>query len=145
MQKRRDSTFRFYEPARDREVVLELFKQQNLPVYLPLPEEDPSVAVAVVEEREGKVVRALVLKATIEAHYVNIGDDPYPLNRMTNIAEGAVMQLNVDLSRLKFPVFTDGRARVSKSMPEMIEFMKKRLSFEPETDAFVGLCKDLGK
>lgn len=139
-----DSTFRFIQ-EQDIPALKEIFVAQNLPVYLPVPGEDPSVAVAVIEEVRGQLVKALILRSTLEAHYVTGEPDAHALNRMLSLAEGAVMQLNVDLARLKFPLYTDGRARVSRTMPEMIEFMRTRLNFIPETDQFVGLVKPLGK
>jgi hypothetical protein len=54
------------------------------------------------------------------------------------------MELGVELSRLKFPVFTAARARVPKNMTEMIGYMQKHHAFLPETDAFVGLFKKIG-
>jgi hypothetical protein len=138
------STYRFYQEA-DTIELKRIFESQGLPVYLPVPGEDPSVAVAVVEEEDGKMKRALILKASLEAHFITPDEDPYALNRLTQIAEGAVMQMNMELARLKFPVFIDGRARVPKFMDKLINFMKKRLGFVAETDQFIGLCKRLGQ
>lgn len=138
-----DSTFRFWYPS-DIPELKKIFEAQGLPVYFPDPEKDPSVAFVVVEEKDGKPIRGLILKTSLEAHFITPDEDPYALNRMSQIAEGAVMQLNVDLARLRFPVFIDGRARVPKWMTKMVDFMKNRLGFVAETDQFVGLCKRLG-
>lgn len=138
------SIFRFIQEP-DLPALKEIFAAQGLPVYLPVPGEDPSVAVAVVEEQDGKLKRALILKTSLEAHFITPDEDAYALNRLSQLAEGAVMQMNMELARLRFPVFMDGRARVPKVMVKLIAFMKKRLGFVPETDLFTGLCKRLGQ
>lgn len=142
---------RIYQPS-DLDAVLKIFRAQNLPVYLPIPhnpstgEGDPSVVVALVGEEEGEIKRALIARAGLEVHYVvSPGDaSPAELNRMAQVAEGVAMQMGVELARLRFPVFTDVRARVPKAMPSMISYMQKHLDFVPETDAFVGFCKRIG-
>jgi hypothetical protein len=142
---------RLYEP-RDLDAIKKIFRRQNLPVYLPVPfdhaigEGDPSVVAAFVSEESGEVQRALIVRAEVELHYITDPENTSvaEVTRMGHMAEGAVMELGVELSRLKFPVLTHARARVPKSMGKMISYMQQHHGFAMETDAFVGLFKKIG-
>ena len=143
----REWTFRFYE-EKDREQVVALFKKQNLNVYLPIPKEDPAVAVGMVAERDGKIRYALFPRMTYEVHLVADPDEkmqPYAIRRLTAMTEGAAMELGAEMNKVRFPYPTDAIAFVPNEMPDMIEFCKSHLGFIDEAvDRFKMLVKRLG-
>lgn len=150
--------FRMYRPE-DHDAVVEIFQKQNIqpPVNLPMPEEDSATLFVIVGEQDGVVRRALLLRGTLEAHYVTAPDDTSAddLRRMMHIAEGAVLQINNQLENVnrlwrkagvkaRLPLFRDVFARVPWAMPKMIEFMKRKLRFIEELPDFVSLWKAIG-
>lgn len=142
----REWQFRFYRPE-DKEAVTEIFKRQNLKVRLPLPGDDLAVAVGIVGLREGVVKMALFSRLTVEEHLVVAPEEPnqsYAIRRASQITEGALMQLSVELAKLKFPIIVDGTAYVPKYMPDMIEYLRNHLGFVDEGDEFVRLYKKVG-
>lgn len=148
-------TFRAYE-HRDREGVVELFRRQGHNTYLPIkfdpqePEKGGDVAVSVAlvgEDEEGQIVRAMIARVEMEVYWVTDEQgvsQVKQLLRMSRIAEKMAMFLGARLARAGFPVPIDVRARVSKHLPRMIEFMKRRLGFVVDRDDFVGLTRRIG-
>jgi hypothetical protein len=142
----REWQFRLYRPE-DKDAVVAIFAKQGLKVRLPLPDEDAAVAVGIVGLRNGVVKMALFSRATVEEHLVIDPDEPgqsYAIKRAAQITEGAIMQLSVELAKLKFPIFVDGTAYVPKSLPNMIEYLREHLGFVDEGEEFVRLYKKVG-
>lgn len=143
----REFTFRFYEPT-DRDRVIALFKKQGLKVHLPLPGDDPACAIGFVAEKDGEIKYAFFLRSTYELHLVADPAEPlqtYAIRRLGALAEGAAMELGVEMKKVKFAYPVDAVAFVPKSLPRMVEYMKGSLGFIDEaTDAFHMLVKRLG-
>lgn len=135
----REMLFRLYEP-KDRETVIRIFESQGLKVRLPIPLDekgigDPAAAVALVGEENGVVKMALILRATLEGHYVVAPDEELSaakLRRISAIAEGVAMGLGVELKKLKYPIFTDVIAFVPRAMQNMVKCLKDHLGFVDE-------------
>lgn len=138
----REMNFRLYEHY-DRDAVVKIFKSQGLDVHLPLPLEsdgargDPATAITLVGEEDGVVKMALILRATLECHFV-VGPEEdvsaAKLRRISHLAEGAAMQMGVELKKLKFPVFTDVIAFVPRTMQNMVKCLKDHLGFIDEAN-----------
>jgi hypothetical protein len=143
----REFTFRFYEPA-DREQVVALFEKQGLKVHLPLPSEDPACAIGFVAEKDGEIKYAFFLRSTYELHLVADPAEPlqtYAIRRLGALAEGAAMELGVEMKKVKFAYPVDAVAFVPRALSNMVSYMRDNLGFIDEaTDQFHMLVKRLG-
>ncbi len=132
-----NETVRLFRES-DREKIRAVFAKQQLNVHLPLPGEDPAVAVAVVLETPGEEPMALILRLTCEACLVVSPDATHAAHKVRRLqahAEGALMNLSKQLRELHFGAVEDGIALVDESKPRMQELMA-HLGFRPEQGAF---------
>lgn len=135
-----------YEP-RDADQVKAIFKSQGLPVYLPLPENDPCVISALVGIEGEKVVLALIGRLSVEAHCVMRPDEPdgaRKVKRAQEMSEGYILALSDRMQKDGYAAVRDLQAFVPAWMSKFRSIMERFLGWLPEPQGYTVYYKRLG-
>lgn len=131
----------------DNDQIKKLFESQGLEVDLPLPSNDPSCAVGVVLERDGKISAALIGRVSMEAHLVIAPDTPGQVRivqRLKDYAEGVTLSLSERMAQFGFPQITDISLCVPGYFTRLQKMLKDQFGFEFVPEGFIEMYKPLG-
>lgn len=139
-------TLRFYEP-KDAQAIQEIFAAQKLETDLPLPDKDRATLFGLVGEEGGRIVLAILMRLTAEAHLVIRPDEPQAARKVRQavaLTEGALMALGNQMEKYGLGAIHDAIAVVPEEMARMQDMMRL-LGFREEPEGFRFYYKKLGK
>ena len=127
---------RHYKPE-DAAAVKALFERQGIEAYLPLPEKDAAVCMAMVEEENGEVKRAVFARMTCEMFYVGdpaIAGDSRKILGLAARVEGGLLELSRRLREMHMGAITSVFAMVPVKFPRMNDLLEM-MGFKKELEA----------